>query len=45
MCDTIVQPTGSDKNNFAFIGAQDVKIAAIITQKIMQRNITKVRAT
>jgi hypothetical protein len=33
------------KNNSTFIGAQDVKIFAIITQSIIQRNITKICAT
>jgi hypothetical protein len=32
------------KNNLTFIGAQDGKILAIITQNIIQRNITKICA-
>jgi hypothetical protein len=43
-CDTIGSPTGSAKNNLTFIGAQDVKISVIITQSIIQRNITKICA-
>jgi hypothetical protein len=33
------------KNNSTFIGAQDMKILQIITQRIIQRNITKICAT
>jgi hypothetical protein len=33
------------KNNSTFIGNQDVKISEIITQSIIQRNITKICAT
>jgi hypothetical protein len=43
-CDTIGSQTESAKNNLTFIGAQDVKISQIITQNIMQRNITKICA-
>jgi hypothetical protein len=32
------------KNNLTFIGAQDVKISAIITQNIIQHNITNICA-
>jgi hypothetical protein len=44
-CDAIGSPTESAKNNSTFIGAQDVKISQIITQNIIQRNITKMCAT
>jgi hypothetical protein len=44
-CDTIGSPPESTKNNSTFIGAQDVKISQIITQSIIQRNITKICAT
>jgi hypothetical protein len=33
------------QNNLTFIGAQDLKISAIITRNIIQRNITKICAT
>jgi hypothetical protein len=35
----------SAQNNSTFFGAQDVKISQIITQNIIQRNITKICAT
>jgi hypothetical protein len=44
-CDTIGSSTESAKRNSTFIGAQDVKISGIITQSIIQRNITKICAT
>jgi hypothetical protein len=37
---TIGSHIESAKNNLTSIGAQDVKISAIITQNIVQRNIT-----
>jgi hypothetical protein len=40
-CDTIGSQTESAKNNLTIIGNQDVKISAIITQNIIQRNITR----
>jgi hypothetical protein len=43
-CDTIGCKTESAKKNLTFIGAQDVKISAIITQNIIHRNITKLCA-
>jgi hypothetical protein len=44
-CDTISSLTESAKNNLTFIGDQDVKISVIITQNIIQLNITKICAT
>jgi hypothetical protein len=44
-CDTIGEQTESAKNNSTFIGDQDVKIMQIVTQSIIQRNITKICAT
>jgi hypothetical protein len=43
-CGAIGSQTESAKNNLTFIGDQDVKISAIITQNIIQRNITKICA-
>jgi hypothetical protein len=43
-CDTIGSPTESANNNLTFIGTKDMKISAIITQNIIQRNITKICA-
>jgi hypothetical protein len=43
-CDTIGWPTEFAKNNLMFIGDQDVKISAIITQNSIQRNITRICA-
>jgi hypothetical protein len=40
-CDTIGYQKESAKNNLTFSCAQDVKISEIITQNIIQRNITK----
>jgi hypothetical protein len=43
-CNTICSQTESAKNNSTFNGAWDVKISQIITQSIIQRNITKICA-
>jgi hypothetical protein len=40
-CNTIGWQTESAINNLTFIGAQDVKISEIITENIIQHNITK----
>jgi hypothetical protein len=43
--ETIKQKRTKAKNNSMFIGAPDVKILMIITQSIIQRNITNICAT
>jgi hypothetical protein len=40
----LVSKQGPPKNNLTFIGAQDVKISVIITQNIIQHDITKICA-